>query len=269
MTHALSKLAGFLLQPSTLIVLAITAGLMLAHRRAHRARGLRLAAAGLAALVLAGIVPIGNVLLLPLEQRFAGSQMPGPTEPVTGIIILGGFEDGWVSSGRSGLAVNESAERLTEGIRLARAHPEAKVVFTGGVGRLWPAGVSAGGPVGRMLADMGIAPGRIVIEEQARNTFENATLTRSLLAPEPGQRWLLVTSAYHMPRSVGVFRAVGFDVVPVPVDYRTRGWGDVTRLFERVPAGLERLDLATREWIGLLAYRLTGRTRQLLPGPRP
>lgn len=267
MPYALTKIVSFLLQPSTLMLLAIAAGLVLACTTTWRTRGLRLAIGALVLYVVAGILPIGNALLLPLEQRFAGSQPPPDDQPIAGIIILGGFEDGWVSAGRPGLTINEAAERLTEAVRLARARPEAKLVFTGGVGRLWPAGVSAGGPVAAYLADMGIGPERIILEERARNTYENAVLTRALLAPQPGQRWVLVTSAYHMPRSVAVFRQAGMEVWPLPVDYRTRDAGDLVRLFDRIPAGHERLDLAVREWIGLIAYRLAGRTRTLLPGP--
>lgn len=270
MLHTLSKIVGFLLQPSHLMLIAIGIGLAYASRDRTRRRGLRLAVGALALYVLVGLVPIGNTLLLPLEQRFADAV---PTEtaggPLTGIVILGGFEDGWVSSSRPGLTINEAAERLTEGMRLALKRPETRVIFTGGVGRLWPAGVAAGGPVGALLADVGIAPDRIVLEERSRNTFENAVLTRDLVHPKPGERWLLVTSAYHMPRAVGVFRAAGFDVTPYPVDYRTRDWSDMWRLFDRIPAGHERLDLAAREWLGLLAYRLTGRTDALLPGPAP
>jgi uncharacterized SAM-binding protein YcdF (DUF218 family) len=268
MLHILAKIAGFLLQPSHLMLIAIGVGLAFAWREASRRRGLRIAAAALALYVLAGLVPLGNALLLPLEQRFADAPTADAVAgPLAGIVILGGFEDGWVSSGRPGLTVNEAAERLTEGLRLAVKRPEARIVFTGGVGRLWPAGVAAGGPVGKLIADLGVSPKRIVLEERSRNTLENALFTRDLVTPAPGERWLLVTSAYHMPRSVGVFRRAAFDVVPYPVDYRTRDAGDVWRLFDRVPAGHERLDLAAREWIGLVAYRLMGRTDALLPGP--
>ncbi len=104
-----------------------------------------------------GLFPVGNVLVLPLEERFASVPRPADDEKVAGIIILGGFEDGWVTAGRGGLAVNESAERITEGLRLALKHPEAKVVFTGGVGGLLSKDVEATGPVSQFLKDTGVA----------------------------------------------------------------------------------------------------------------
>ncbi len=267
MFHALSKVVFFVIQPSSLMAIVVVVGLVLAMWTRHTRRGLRIAAGAFALLIGAGLLPLGNVLLLPLEARFALAPAPGPDDRIAAIILLGGFEDGWVSSGRSGLAVNESAERLTEGVRLAKSLPLARVVFTGGSGSLLTTEPNATGPVGQFLEDMGIAPGRIVLEGRSRNTFENAVFTRDLLQLSRGARVAIVTSAYHMPRAMGVFRKAGFDVVAYPVDYRTRGVEDLTRTFERFPAGLERLDLAAKEWIGLVAYWVTGRTNELYPAP--
>jgi uncharacterized SAM-binding protein YcdF (DUF218 family) len=267
MLFTLSKVLTALLLPSSLAALAIAVGLWLLTRGARRRLGAKLAIGGLAYLMVAGIVPVGNALILPLEQHFAGVERPKAEDRIDGIIILGGFEDGWVSAGRGGLAVNESAERLTEGLRLARQHPEAKVVFTGGVGGLWPGGLEATRAVAAFLRDAGIEEDRLVLEGRSRNTQENVLYTAELISRNPGDRWVLVTSAYHMPRSVGIFRKHGFDVIPYPVDYRTRGVEDLRRLFESIPAGLQRTDLAVKEWAGLIAYRLMGRIDSIFPAP--
>jgi uncharacterized SAM-binding protein YcdF (DUF218 family) len=267
MLFTLSKLLTALFLPSTLAVLAIAGGAWLLLRGTRRRLGARLAVGGLAFLVIAGIVPIGNAIILPLEQRFAGVEKPKAGDRIEGIIILGGFEDGWVSAGRGGLAVNESAERLTEGLRLAREHAEAKIVFTGGVGRMWGGDLEATGAVAAFLRDAGIDASRLVLEGKSRNTQENAVYTAEILGRDPGTRWVLVTSAFHMPRAVGLFRKQGLDVVPYPVDYRTRGVEDLRRPFESIPAGLQRTDLAVKEWLGLLAYRLMGRIDDIFPEP--
>jgi len=264
MPFTLAKILAFLAQPSTVAAIAIAAGLALYGRGRLPRLAAALAWGGLAFLVIAGLSPAANLLVVPLEQRFAGVKAP---ERVDGIIILGGFEDGWVSAGRGGLAVNESAERLTEGLRLALRHPEAKVVFTGGVGGLWPGSLDATQAFAAYFRDAGIAESRLVLEGRSRNTYENAVLTRELVTPKSGENWLLVTSAYHMPRAIGLFRKAGFDVIAYPVDYRTRGPDDVARPFERIPAGLQRMDLAVGEWLGLVAYRLLGRTDELFPAP--
>ena len=107
------------------------------------------------------------------------------------------------------------------------------------------------------------------LEEQARTTQENAVLLARMLQPRPGERYVLVTSAFHMPRSVATFRHNGFDVIPWPVDYRTRGRGAVWEGFASIPGGLERVDLAFKEWLGLVAYRVSGRTGALWPAAQP
>lgn len=267
MTYYASKIFWLFAQPSSLSALLLLSGLLVLLMSRRRRLGLGLALPGLVILMAGGFLPIGNYLVYPLEERFAKVELPGDGEPVTGIIILGGFEDGWVSAGRPGLAVNEAAERLTEGVRLARRYPSAKVVFTGGVGGLMAGGSDAAGPVGQFLEDTGIDPQRVILEDKARNTYENAKFAASLLKPKKSETWLLVTSAYHMPRSVSVFRKFGFTVVAAPVDYRTRDRRDLVRMFSSIPAGMERFDLGVREWIGLFGYRIMGRTKDLFPGP--
>jgi uncharacterized SAM-binding protein YcdF (DUF218 family) len=107
-----------------------------------------------------------------------------------------------------------------------------------------------------------------VLEEASRTTAENATRLRAMLAPKPGERWLLVTSAFHMPRAIGAFRKAGFDVEAYPVDWRTRGWVDARVPFDRLSSGLARTDVALHEWGGLVIYWLTGRSSDLFPAPR-
>ncbi|HEY8129419.1 MAG TPA: YdcF family protein [Hyphomicrobium sp.] len=259
-----SKIVFFCIQPSSLAFIALGLALLLGYRHPRLARLFLLFGFGI--ILFFGFLPGGNVLVLPLEQRFASRVPPVPQEKISGIILLGGFEDGSVTESRGGLALNESAERLTESLRLARALPDAKVVFTGGSGSLF-GGEGIGADIRKFLVDAGIEASRIVIENDSRNTYENATLTKALLKPTPQDRWLLVTSAYHMPRSVGVFRKVGFDVIPYPVDFRTRGRRDALRPFDSIAAGLERTDLAAKEWIGLFAYWLSDRSAALFPGP--
>ncbi|WP_072390327.1 YdcF family protein [Hyphomicrobium sp. CS1GBMeth3] len=267
MPFTLSKILALMAQPSSVAVLCLLAGLWLTRHGAISRLGRRLLWGGVLVLIVGGLLPVGNLLVLPLEQRFAAVPPPSATDRVDGIILLGGFEDGWVSAGRGGLGLNEAAERVTEGLRLALRHPDAKLVFTGGVGGLLSHNVDAVVPVARFLTDAGIAEERIVLEGRSRNTYENAVFTRELVKPAPGERWYLVTSAFHMPRAIGLFRKAGFDVIAYPVDYRTRGPEDVTRLFERIPQGLMRLDLGFNEWLGLVAYRALGRTDELFPAP--
>jgi uncharacterized SAM-binding protein YcdF (DUF218 family) len=106
------------------------------------------------------------------------------------------------------------------------------------------------------------------MERQARNTKENAGFSRDIAKPKRGERWLLVTSAFHMPRSVGLFRKTGFEVEAYPVDWKVGTREDLLRYFIVANNGLELVDIGAREWLGLIAYRLAGSTDALLPGPQ-
>jgi len=258
-----SKLVWFAVQPSSLIAILLIGGLALALWR--RRWGLRLVALGVLAYVIAGFSPLGHWLMMPLEDRFARPEL---NAPVDGIIVLGGAVDTLVSKGRGVTALNEAAERLTAGAALARRFPDARLLFSGGSGEIFFEGTTEAAGAKRLFARLGIAPERLVLEDRSRNTAENAAFTRDLVQPQPGERWLLVTSAFHMPRAVGCFRAVGFAVTPWPVDYRTSGGDDFWRFFPRASEGLRRVDLAAKEWAGLFAYSITGRTSAFLPGPR-
>jgi len=257
-----SKLVWFTVQPSSLIAILLLGGAVLAVFR--RSWGAWLSGAAAALYLLSGFSPIGNWLILPLEQRFSRPEL---TAPVDGIIVLGGSVDTRVSKGRGFTALNEAAERLSEGAALARRFPNARLVFTGGSVEILSPGTTEAKAAKRLFARLGVGPQRLLLEHRSRNTAENAAFTHALVRPKPGESWLLVTSAFHMPRAVGCFRAVGFEVIPWPVDYRTRGGDDIWRFFPRASEGLRRVDLAAKEWAGLMAYYVTGRTMTLLPKP--
>jgi uncharacterized SAM-binding protein YcdF (DUF218 family) len=225
-----------------------------------------LAIGSLVLLAIIGLSPVGNLLFLPLEERFpAFDHGRGPPH---GVVVLGGALTPDVSRARNDVAVNEDAERMTATIELARRYPDARIIYSGGTAALAFPEATEGEAALRLFAQLGVPAGRIVIEDKARNTFENALFSKAIAQPKAGERWLLVTSAYHMPRSIGVFRKAGFPVEAYPVDWKTRGNQDALRPFQTVAYGLRRTDTAVREWVGLLVYRLTGRSSELFPGPR-
>jgi uncharacterized SAM-binding protein YcdF (DUF218 family) len=267
----IAKGLWFLLQPSTLIALLIGYGAILIWTGWAR-WGRRFVTIGAFLLLLAGLSPLGNALILPLENRFPRADLDDPPAP-TGFIVLGGAEDRLVSTARQVPALNESAERLVEAAMLARRFPEAKVAFSGGnAGIFYQSGTEAKGAES-LLAALGVSEDRLILEDESRDTYENAKFLKARLIKDgalgPGKRWLLITSAYHMARAIGAFRQAGFEVEAWPVDYRTRGEADLARPFDKVSEGLRRVDVASREWAGLLAYWLTGRSDALFPAPRP
>ena len=263
MFFPVSKILGFFTLPSNLLFLLELIGILLMATRFVR-MGRVLLVLSVLLLAMAGLAPVGNALLLPLEQRFpAWDAARGASD---GIVVLGGAISPDVSAARGKPALNESAERITAIAELARRFPDARIVFTSGSGRLFGGANEADVAVG-LFVSFGIARERISLEREARNTRENATLTKALVNPKPGERWLLVTSAHHMPRSVGTFRRAGFPVDAYPVDWRTRGTDDLFGPSGSFAAGLARTDTAMHEWAGLVVYWLTGRTSEFFPAP--
>ena len=263
-----AKVFWLLVKPSNFVLLALLAGLaaLLLRRTGLGVALVALAAAPLAAVAL---VPLGSWLLVPLENRFRPPE-PLPDD-VDGVVVLGGAPQVSITAARGQVTLSDAAERLTTMVEFARRYPDARVVFTGGSASLFGAPTTEAVVVRDFLAGQGLAADRVTLEGGSRDTYENAVLSKRLVGPEPGERWLLVTSAYHMPRSVGVFRAVGWPgLIPYPVDHRTTGGLDLEAdsVFNTGDR-LADLDIAAREWIGLLAYRLMGRTDALLPGPAP
>ena len=150
---------------------------------------------------------------------------------------------------------------------LAHAYPNARILYSGGSANLISNDAREADFAADIFEGLGIAKSRLIMERRSRNTLENAEFSRDLVNPKPGERWLLVTSAFHMPRSIGLFRKVGFAVQPYPVDWRVGGRADLLSFTSFAGDGLARTDTGLREWLGLIAYRLTGRTSELLPGP--
>jgi uncharacterized SAM-binding protein YcdF (DUF218 family) len=261
--YALSKIAGFFVVPSNLIMLVGISGALLLRTRFAHAGG-RLAIASLVLLAIAGLSPLGNMLILPLEERFPAWDASGGAPD--GLVVLGGAVTADIAAARNDMALNEAAERMTATVDLARRYPNARIIFSGGDGGLIYGGNESDAAL-RLFERLGLAADRVEVEDRSRNTFENALFSKRIAAPKAGERWLLVTSAYHLPRAIGMFRKAGFPVEPYPVDWRTRGLEDAWRPFPTLAEGLRRTDTAVREWAGLVIYWLSGRSSELFPGP--
>jgi uncharacterized SAM-binding protein YcdF (DUF218 family) len=263
MIFVLSKIVGALTSVGTVLLLFCVLGLVLTHNRRSRV-GRTLLMIGVGGFVAVLLLPLDQWALLPLEDRFP--QVTLPPAHVDGIVVLGGATNPDMTAERGIPTLNDSAERMTEAVALARRYPTARLVFTGGQGALVPGETSEADVARALFLALGVPPDQLTLEGASRTTWENAVMTKALVQPQPGQTWILLTSAEHMPRSVGIFRAVGWRMLPWPVGYKS---GHSLRLWLPSTLGgrLTNLDIAEHEWIGLVAYRLLGRTDALFPGP--
>lgn len=259
MTFALSKLLWLLLKPSHLLLLLLIVGVcLLCARRLRAGRAFVVVAALLAVAIT--VCPIADWTALPLERRFPPPSAMPPE--VDGIVVLGGSLT--TTGGEVGL--NSAGERVVGLVALARRYPEAQIVYTGGSSLIGGEDAREADLARRLLTTLGVDTEGILFERESRNTRENAALSRRLVRPGPDEIWLLVTSAMHMPRSVGSFRAAGWPVVPYPVDFQA----DLDRPLQYqidLSGNLVLLDSAAKEWVGLAAYYWLGYTDALLPAP--
>jgi len=265
MFYLMSKLFYAVARPLHFLLLLMLIGLGLQLTRRARL-GLWLVNGAVVALAIAAVSPLATLVLTPLETRFP---RPGLVEPAPdGIIVLGGAVDTRSEAGRPDLlSLNHAGDRLTEIPALAALYPKARIIYTGGPDAEANGIMPEARAVRALFVQFGIPVERITIEEQSMTTWENATMTLDLVNPAPGSRWLLVTSAYHMPRSVGAFRKAGWPgIIAYPTDYRT-----ADPQFGIAPQtgveNLELLDVAMKEWYGMLGYWLGGRSSALYPAP--
>jgi uncharacterized SAM-binding protein YcdF (DUF218 family) len=246
----------WLLQPSGLVLAALALAWLAA------AAGARRLATGLLGVVLLAwltlvAAPVDAWLAAPLERRHPlPDRLPGE---VDGIVVLGGAIDGAATAARGQLALGEAGERVLAGAALARRYPEAVLAFTGvGEGALARDFVERPQP-GSLFFGAAFAGRDPVVLAASASTYEDALLALRRLQPRPGETWLLVTSAWHMPRAWATFRTLGWTTVPYPVDPIAAGarWGIAswTGAGER----LADLDRVVREWGAVWIYRRTGR----------
>lgn len=264
MFFIVTKILWLMAQPVSLVLLLVLLALLLSFGKRRLLSRLSLLLA-VAILGLCAFTTLGYVALKPLEQTFA---RPSPPASVTGIIVLGGGMDAEINAVRGGFELNRSGDRFVEALRLATLYPDARLLISGGSGTIEGSSDTEAAAGQRFFVAYGIDPARILREDGSRNTEENARLTFETLAPRPGDTWLLVTSAFHMPRAVGLFRKAGFDIVPWPADYLTTGAESFGIALSQPAENLSIATMAMREWLGLLVYRLTGKIDDLVPQPK-
>jgi uncharacterized SAM-binding protein YcdF (DUF218 family) len=262
----LSKTIGVMLLPANFLIgIGLLGAILLVTR--WFSLGRKLVVASVLLLAICAFSPLGNWVLYPLESRFP------PWDPARGapdgIVVLGGGIAPERSAGHGFAVFTDSADRVIAAAELARRYPKARIIYSGGSADLISGDAREADYASAVFESLGVAKERLTMERASRNTLENAEFSKALAAPKSGEHWLLVTSAFHMPRSVGLFRKAGFAVEPYPVDWRMGGRADLWTFGTNMDRGLGRFDIAAREWIGLVAYWISGKTSEFFPGPGP
>ena len=262
-----SKVGWFFLTPSNLILLAMLIGVGLLYWKRARRLGWRIATGGAIAAVVVTILPLGDWLIASLERRFPPYAACKTVErPVSGIILLGGA----ISSGEIGGKIFEDlgpgADRIRKAAQLAHEYPDLLLVVSGGQAFPREGARSEAVATADLLLELGVDLKRLRLETGSRTTAENAKFVSAQATEETEGPWLLVTSAFHMPRSVGSFRKAGIEVIAVPTDWQVDDNRPILTMNALDRFG--RFDLGVHEYLGLIGYWVTGRSSGILPGPR-
>ncbi len=251
----LGKLLSAITQPLFWVIALLFVAVWAFTRRPALARILTAAALGL--LLLLGWLPAPNALLHDLESRYAEIPPQADLGPYVGMVVLGGaFEHGYIAQDHRQPVLNDGAERMVAPAAAVRVQAHLQIVFTGGEGTVFGTGPSEAQRARVFFESLGLAGDRVRYESASRTTYENAVLTAQLPGINTAQPWLLVTSAWHMPRSMAVFRKAGWNVTAYPVDFRTgltTPWAEYS-----LREGVTRWQLVLHEWVGMLAYGLRG-----------
>lgn len=254
MFFVLSKIFWALCSPLNLIILLILVGVGLRWLK-REVWSRRLLTLGIGLFLVLGILPVGPNLVVYLESRYPAPQLP---DKVAGIIVLGGAVNAERSEAFGQTSLGEDGERLTEMLRLSRIYPQTTVIYSGGSGALFPGSSAESAEVKKLLKNMGFSEERFIFEGQSRNTYENMLLSTPLAHPQAGDKWVLITSAFHLPRSAAVFKKGGWDVIPYPAGYLEDGgyflWRDLDVL-----GNFYKLQVAMKEIVGIIAYSFTGK----------
>ena len=252
-----SKVVALLAQPLHWVIALLVLGLLLPRRAQGLSRTLQTTALGM--LLLIGWEPLPDLLIRPLEQTYPEIAPVAELGAYDGAVVLGGaLESGALARDHTQPLLNDAAERMTAAYALAQKYPRMQMVFTGGEGDFFGTGSSEAERAAIFFIAMGLPPERFVFEDQSRNTYDNAVFTAKISGVNKRKNWLLITSAWHMPRAMATFEKAGWHVTPYPVDFRTGK--DTPWNHYSLARGAELWQLAVREWIGIAAYRLAGRS---------
>ena len=256
-----SKLIWLLFSPDSLLLILIIVSLALLYFGKNKLAKLTLSITSLL-LILIALFPIGEWLLYPLESRFQTN--PTLPEKIDGIIVLSGAENAELSSIWKQIQLNAAIERGLTFIRLAKKYPDAKLIFTGGSGSLSKQAFKGADIAKQLFKELDFNTKKIIFERDSRNTYENIVYSKNIIKPNKNENWILITTGWHMPRSVGISCKAGWSVIPFPVDHQTKK-DDLIRIDFDLSKNLVILKTGIKEWLGLFAYYLSGKTTTFFP----
>ncbi len=228
-----------------------------------RALGNKLLILSGALFLILGFLPIGHNMMVFLETRY--ERPISIPKNIDGIIVLGGTFKSSLSHKRQMLATNGNIARMIDFVDLSRKYPKAKLIFSGGSGNIYDPKRKEADDAKAFLEMIGIDTHKIIFERNSRNSYENVKYSKELIQPKEGEAWLLVTSAFHIPRSLSIFKQQNWEVIPYPSAPKTDGEYRLLPQPFSVLGNFLMLQIALKEFIGIAIYYFSGKSAFLFP----
>jgi len=252
---SLKKFLAPMFSPVSLCVELMACGLVLLFFSRKQKTGKLFVTLGMIVLVLSSFEAVSGRFLQTLESQYAPLNLAGaksqqngrvPQDSVKWIVVLAGGVVGDQSLPVQLQISHYSRVRLMEGIRLYRLLPGSKLILTGGIGFDGPAEATT---LSRVAEELGVPKSDMVLEVESRDTKDHPLYIRPIVKDEP---FILVTSAFHMPRAMKLFAKQGLSPIPAPAGHwkPPKEFWSPGNLFPNA-SGLRLAELATHEYMGL------------------
>jgi len=212
-------------------------------------------------LVSFGIFPLGKFLIYKLEKNYHNEIIL--PDKVDGLLILGGATNPFLSDEYNQINLNDSVERLVESITLIKKYTEATIIFTGGSGSIHNPKMDHARIAKQFFVQVGLDTDKMIFENKSRNTYENILYSKNIVKPKKNEKWIVITSAFHMNRAIFIGEKNDWALIPYAVDFFQ------PKKFKYRPNlsllnNFNQMQRGSHEWIGLMAYYLMGRTSRIL-----
>ena len=256
MSFFLSKFLWYFINPFSLFIFLFLIGLIFLVFKKHK-KAFYILSLTFFSLLLVSIFPIGKYAINVLEKDYhLENKYPNN---VDGILILAGATDPYLSKEYNSIELNDSAERLLESVFLIQKYKNAKIIFSGGSGYLNYPNLDHAKIAKNFFNKMKIENKNIIYENKSRNTYENILFSKQIAKPQEDEKWLLVTSAFHMKRAILISKKQKWKFIPYPVDFKQ------SKKISLKPSihffsNFTSFQKAFHEWLGLFSYYLMGRT---------
>ena len=260
MSFYLSKIVWIILNPFNILLISILLGFLLSFL-SNKTFSKIIYSLTFIFFIITAVMPTGKFMIYQLEKKF--HVLESLPNKIDGILILSGATNPVLTKEYNQISLNDSVERLTESIQLMKKYSNTKIIFSGGSGLINNQKLTHSEVARLFFANFEITLENIVYENKSRNTYENILFSKKIANPKINENWLIVTSAFHMPRALNIAEKLDWKFIPYAVDFRVMkkfSWKPTIKFLENI----SKFQTASHEWVGLVAYYWIGRSSKIL-----